>query len=292
MVRLQAFYSLLRQEPVNAAEGPFIARRTTARLLRAQAGRAERIKASLIEALARENAYVQNSERRNFQLTEAYTDYYGDLIGAVASLHDTRSLNGLLGAITTGGMATDGLADLGAPAVEGVASRLQDRDALVREGAARALGKFLQRPQQSAQSRNAEAAAQRGLLKALDDESPFVRAAAVDSAGAIRNDPEVKRKLESMAERDQYRSTAAAGAAFPVRDAIKRTLAASDYWVMRSQGSLVCRVQAGDEALQGVKYMGPYTTRAEARKNLCSYYDDTRSDSAKCWDLYPKDACK
>lgn len=290
--RSRAFYTLLRRDSTGAAEGRFIARTAAARLLRDQAGQAEKIRTALIEALDRENAYVQESQKKNIELSENYTDYYGDLIGAVASIHDARALNGLLGAITTGGMATDGLADLGAPAVEGVSAKLQDPDALVREGAARTLGKFLQRPQQMARSATAEAMAQRGLMRALDDGSPFVRSAAVDAVGPIRNSPEVKRKLESMAAREQNRAAAAAGVSPPVQDAIKRALAATDFWVMRSQGSLLCRVQAANEPPQGEKFLGPYTSRAEARKNMCSYYDETKSDSARCWDVDPKDACR
>lgn len=291
LARAQAFYALLQREASNIGTGRFIARVATARLLREQSEQADRIKVALIGALERENAYVQNSQKSNKRLTETYTNYYGDLIGSVASLHDIRSLNGLLNAITTGGMATDGLADLGAPAVSRIIAKLQDSNVLVREGAARALGKFLQRPQ-FAQDQNAVAQARRGLIRALGDTSPFVRIAAVDSIVAIRNLPEVKRKLENMAAKDPYRSKTVPSVLFPVQEAAKHALATSDYWVIRANTSFQCRIQAGDESPLGERYLGPYATRAEAKKDMCSHYDDTMSDPTKCWDLYPKDACK
>lgn len=292
MTRMESFYALMRSDSARAGERPFIPRIASAKLLRANPTRAEKIKTALINAIVQENIYVKNSEKRNFQLTENYSDYYGDLIGAVAFLQDVRSLNGLLGAITTGGMVTDGLADLGAPAVDGAYLKLFEEDPLVRAGATRALGKFLQRPQLMESSSEAQVKAQRGLMRALNDQNPHVRAAAVESVAPIRDVPEIRQKLESMPERSQPPQSEAQGARSPVRESINRTLSVKEiFWVTRAEGAKACRIQSDNELEAGAKFLGPYSSRAEARKNMCTYFDETKSNAGRCWEVIPQNAC-
>lgn len=94
---------------------------------------AERLKVGLIHLLVVENADVQRAKQTGTRFTtEEHSDYYGNLIGAVAELHDERAIPALLGAITTGGMASRGLASFGDKAFASVLNRIKDPDPMVR----------------------------------------------------------------------------------------------------------------------------------------------------------------
>src|SRR5688500_2706545 len=69
-------------------------------------------------------ASIRLLERENHMMfleggtdSEEISNYYGDLIGHVAALENPQAVRALIGAITTGGMATDGLAALGDVAI-------------------------------------------------------------------------------------------------------------------------------------------------------------------------------
>ncbi len=111
------------------------------RLLHDQPGDRAVIAEALMSLLIRENTISASAAPGS--LGESYGDYHASLIWSVATLHDARATNALLGAIKTGGLATDGLVALGAaamPAVIKVAD--SSADPQVRMGAALVLGKM------------------------------------------------------------------------------------------------------------------------------------------------------
>ena len=67
--------------------------------------------------------------------SEERSDYYGDLIGAVADLNDERAIPALLGAAATGGMATRGVARSGRKSLEPVLQQINSQDPLLAGGA-------------------------------------------------------------------------------------------------------------------------------------------------------------
>ncbi len=94
---------------------------------------ADALKVGLINLLITENADLQREKQMGLRFTnEEHTEYYGDLIGEVASLNDERSVPALLGAITTGGMAERGLARFGEKVMDPLLKRAQDPSPQVR----------------------------------------------------------------------------------------------------------------------------------------------------------------
>jgi len=74
---------------------------------------------------------------------EAYGEYYGDVIQAVARLNDLRSISALVGAINTGNMAGDAIAGFGTSALELVLQQLSSQNDTVRGSAALTIGKMV-----------------------------------------------------------------------------------------------------------------------------------------------------
>jgi hypothetical protein len=297
--RMNAFNSLFAKSNYGSETG-FMASAATARLLKEDPAHSEQIKIALVKALEREDEIVNGSKKTDSGLDESYLTYYADLIGAVGSLRDARALNALLGAIATGGMATNGLANLGAPAVEPVIAKLHEPDIDVRQGAVRTLGKLAQRQELVRSNSDEVKRIHDAILSALGDPSPFVRMAAVDSAAALGDDPQIHQKLKSLSLTDSYspspsKNTDASERGmrpFPIRVAAERALSTKQFYVMRDNTKYGCRVQESTESPIGNRFLGPYSSSDEARVNMCKNFDDSASDTSKCWDLYPKDACK
>jgi len=113
---------------------------------------AETRKALLIELLENENKIVrsyrhpslQSKEGRELTDTEGYSNYLGDLIWAVSSLHDVRSMKALLGVLASGGMATRTVISFGKVAVNPVLKKMQDPDSLIRAIAVQMLPQMLE----------------------------------------------------------------------------------------------------------------------------------------------------
>jgi len=130
-----AFYTLVvdkETETGNKALG-------VANLLRAYPEQAERIKTALITALDRVQARNEAGVKAGEFFDEEFSELYANLIWAVGSLRDPRSVNALLGAVDTGGLATNALADLCPVAVDGLIAKSLDSNGLARRN--RCLGK-------------------------------------------------------------------------------------------------------------------------------------------------------
>jgi len=172
-VRITAFYDLFQPAlgfAVTAREG-------TLTLLRDHPRDREWIAQGLIDLLNRENSLI--NEAPSGSLPESYGQFHASLIWSVATLRDGKAADALLGAIKTGGLATDGLVALGAAAIPAILRAVDSPDPGVRVEATMVLGKMaLQRDQLGLGAANIEAI-RSVLLRAVNDGEGSVRFAAV-----------------------------------------------------------------------------------------------------------------
>ena len=152
-------------------------------------------------------------------------DYYPDLIGCVAALKDVRALDALLGAITTGGMATRGIAALGESAVAPVLKRSGSGDMDTRVSALITLSDMLAL-EGPALSRTAVAAVRREFLRALEDLDHSVRAGALEGIANFR-DAEASASIARIARSDPFSVVRAGRRVYPLRDEAKAYLASA-----------------------------------------------------------------
>jgi HEAT repeat protein len=230
--RAEAFYETITNGAAATWDGraDLIPSRLAA-LFRAHPDREDDLKLALIDLLNMENSVVEAQaeeyKKSHKTLTEAYTNYYGDVIAAVSGLNDPRALNALVGAITTGGMATNGLARLGSGAIDPVIVKLQSPDVIVRAATVRALTTMWQPETRDKFSDSASRQKIRdAILKAARDEDGGVRLAAVYGL-ALMPDDETIAVLKSLAASDPSRLPGQAdegGPFYPVRQAAKRVL--------------------------------------------------------------------
>ncbi len=67
----------------------------------------------------------------------------------------------------------------------------------------------------------------------------------------------------------------------------------SETWVVnKSTTGNVCRVQLSTASPIGVKHLGPFQTKEDARKAMCDDVDPDMQDTGKCWAVAPGDACE
>lgn len=93
---------------------------------------ADRVKLGLIHLLEADN--VDTTLPPGYS-AEENSEYYAQAIGIVASLNDERAIPALVGAMTTGGMATEGLIKYGPKALGPVLSELNGSNSMVRVSA-------------------------------------------------------------------------------------------------------------------------------------------------------------
>jgi hypothetical protein len=150
--------------------------------------------------------------------------YFGDLIGCVADLKDPRAVNGLLGAIATGGMAEGGLLALGPVAVPGLLRTLRhDRHEFYRATAASLLGRLAERGGQGIDT----VSIKKDLIGGLADPSTFVRR---DAAGALQafSGADVRIAMQSLASKDTAVLIRSGKRVYPVRAAAMAWLRKAD----------------------------------------------------------------
>lgn len=225
--RSAAFYDLLKQSAFVPPPGnTYAVPGATSALLAADAAQADGIRLGLVNALSIEDDLVNAGA---LPLPETYTDYYADLIAAVATLHDSRAVRALLGAVTTGGLATTGLGSLGAaaygPTVALLSSSKSDD---VRESTVFVLSAMLDSLNTAnPDGKGLQAALAEQLKRALSDTSPGVRTAALDGIAKLPEDSTTVQALQAIATGDPYEASQAGGDAgvFPVRGAAQRALA-------------------------------------------------------------------
>jgi len=165
--------------------------------------------ATLEHTLSREHAVSYHEIGST--VNEEYLTYYADLIRAVSSLKDERSLGLLLSVIDTGCSATDTLAELGRPAVELVIQTLHDSDADVRHAAAFTLARMVELSDaRNTLDRGSKLRIKQALTSAAMDESPFVRITSVDGLAKL-GDRSLVSLIEELAQNDPYDASAHGG---------------------------------------------------------------------------------
>jgi hypothetical protein len=157
---------------------------------------ADRLKVGLIHLVTLENAEV----RKRKGLTEEHSEYYAGLVGAVAALGDERAIPSLVGAITTGGMATRALAKFGDKALDQVLSQLRSPDDEVRSSVLFTIRDLLE-------MRIAIAPAWHGRItdairSSLDDPAFLVRGSAIAAIEYLDNREEFVPALQKLAQTD------------------------------------------------------------------------------------------
>src|ERR1700722_9036420 len=106
-------------------------------------GSSDQVKLALIGLLATENANNTLAPSTISDNNEAYGEYYGDLIGRVGRLNDSRSIGALVGAINTGNMVSDAIAGFGANALDLVVQQLPNPNVTMRGSAALTIGTMI-----------------------------------------------------------------------------------------------------------------------------------------------------
>ncbi len=191
-VRKRAFYGLLPGYVGDA--GP-----ATVRLLQAHPDHRDAITEALIALLSRETARFQLDPP--MMTSEADLDYFVDLVWAVASLKNVRAVDALLPTLGTGMIAVEGVAALGEAAIPGALQALETAGRYGRAGAVRALGIMAANREELSLSDTAMTAIERGLLRALNDESDLTRQFAVRSLRPFSSD-RVRKAMIELAQSD------------------------------------------------------------------------------------------
>jgi hypothetical protein len=224
--RMDAFYRLIRLGHTDEMHGlTYALPSELTNLLKTVPEQSDEIKLALIKLLERENFFVEEQrkeyEKTGITLSEEYTNYYGDLIAAVTSLKDIRSLNALLGAINTGGMATSTLAEFGTAALDPVIGKLNSEDPLTRGSAAAVLTGMVEKVSDPISRGKIKQA----LIKACQDEKFYVRIDAIIGLGAL-GDQDVIPIIEKLAIEDPYEASAHGGEKgyYPVRQKAEEVL--------------------------------------------------------------------
>jgi hypothetical protein len=191
-------------------------RRALSGLLQQWPEKSDEIKLALIRLLERENqvtkAQVDVVLREHakkgrdfphpFPDAEERSEYYANLIAAVTSLKDLRSLDALLGAINTGAMVTDTLAEFGNAALDRVLELFNSGDGSTRLSASIVLTRMLN-PKNAPRASDA-ASRQKikdALIRAASDSSRFVRAEGAEGLAKL-GDPDVISLIRNLATSD------------------------------------------------------------------------------------------
>jgi hypothetical protein len=196
-------------------------------IFKQDAGLKEQVSIVLIRLLEQEYGVTQGPMNpRNETFND---DYLGDLVAAVGTLHDKRSLDTLLHFLDTGDIATRGLAGLGRDALDPVlrivnADDVGDPDETTRRmAAARVLAEMLD-PDVVQIDELSRAKIKSGLLRASQDKQFWVRLTAVQGLSKIP-DPDVVIVLRSLLEGDPYSRPDPSGhVVYPIREAARKAL--------------------------------------------------------------------
>ena len=161
-----------------------------------------------------------NGGKRNKDehISEGQSNFYGDVIAAVVTLNDPRSIDALMGSITTGGMATRTLASFGKMAIDPVIKKLDHNDSLSRSAVARTLSQMLENADVS-KDPVSKSKIKAALMRAGSDIDFSVRMSAIDGL-VLLGDGQSIAIVERMAKADPFRADGIPGleGRYPVRE--------------------------------------------------------------------------
>jgi hypothetical protein len=266
--RSEAFYRLLElggapQDPDGAAGGG----RALSALLQRYPQSAEDIRLALIKTLEKENRVVQESPSLP---SEDYTeDYYADLIAAVVSLGDVRSVEAVVGAMGTGNLVINALVAQGDVALDAVIERLKGvNEGVIAQSAVIVLGRMLDPANPNGirhpeGRRKIKEAIQGALNRAGQELGAQFRVSAIEALSTL-GDADVIRLAAGLAKTDAYEASQHGGGAgvFPVRQAATNALVR-----LGQEGSDPTR-RAALQALEEMKGEGSTLAREAAKDAL------------------------
>jgi hypothetical protein len=195
--RSSAFYELLR---LGVGDRSYVARPVRDIIERASPADADKLKLALIQLLEKENQVVEGYKRTGGHFGEDYSNYYGDVIAAVTALRDPRSMNAMLGALDTGGMAVETLASFAPASLGPLLSRLRDQDSTTRMFVLETLCQMLA-PENYDKVKAQRLEIKRAFLDAVRDPAPVVRSIGARGLGLL-GDPDSIPILRDLAEHD------------------------------------------------------------------------------------------
>lgn len=178
---------------------------------------------AIISLLVEESKHVNTHDG----LPEAYTEYYGELIGSVANLRDPRAISILItpNILSAGNIATDGLSAFGDDAVDDILTQLDSKS--VSDNAKVALVRALLAMLRDGKLHEAQnkQLTEEALLEAVKAGAPFVRLNSVRGL-AYFGDQRAQQAIKDAATSDDYVVGEGETAVYPVRIEARRLLAA------------------------------------------------------------------
>lgn len=288
--RMAAYYGLM--EPFGGDQPGF-----PSFLLKRSPGAPDRVKSALIELLQTEVVLKRKFRYDPRSEPEPYAEYTLDLSDAVGKLRDPRAAKVLLDALVVmpSRGAEEGLAEICPAAVDVLIEALPDPE--YTRNAILSLGDCLTRPAELRANPAVASKIRSALVAALDHQDWSIRNSAAFVLHPLRQDPQVRSKMEMVARTDQHvnRTSQTAGPLnrFTVRDTAQHSLDAptsGDFFVSRVPGTLECRIQSGAETPIGEPMFGPHD-KWHATDAMCKHVDPAGKDPTMCWLVTPRNAC-
>jgi hypothetical protein len=162
---------------------------------------AERIKLALINLLKADNDVFMDPKRTQNGLSEGDSEHYAEAIDVISSLNDERVIPALMGAISTGAMATRGILKFGEKALSSVMSQLTSPLPEVRSSAITTAVAILKTKKDAA----SHAQIINMIRLALNDPEHLVRGSALSAIEGVNDRQQFVPALREMAEHDPAR---------------------------------------------------------------------------------------
>lgn len=161
---------------------------------------ADRVKLGLIDLLKADNDTFLTKKAARDMYTENDSEHYVQAIDVVSSLNDERAIPALVGAMTTGGMATRGLLKYGEKALDPVLNQLGNPSSEMRSSAVNT-GIAILRMKNDASS---HARILEMIQTAMKDAEYLVRGSALLAIEGLDDRQPLASSLRDMAEHDPF----------------------------------------------------------------------------------------
>lgn len=186
---------------------------------------ADRVRTGFVHLLATENAVIHSGPQINSTRTEDDSEYYAQVIAVVSSLNDEQAIPALMGAITSGGMATRGLARFGDKTLGPVLDQLQNQDPMTRSASLFTVRNMLK--MRTLTSPSSHDRVRSAIRSSLEDPESVVRSSAISALEYLDSREEFVLALKVLAEHDPAKLPGSAddgGELYPVRLKARRLL--------------------------------------------------------------------
>ena len=263
---------------------------------------ADAIRRGLISALENADDANAESQRTGVDLGEDFGSFWPDLIWAVGSLRDPRAGTALVGALGTGGMATNFVADIFPFAVDALIAKLSEPDRYmdgyrvpISDAAFSGFISGFTRVSLLRSHPDALEKSRGALLQSLDSPDFVIRRDAVYSLRSllrVRDDVEVRARLMRVSSTDSYAAPeprrGRGQTQFPVRDAVTYENPGELQFVLRSSTTGACTVSSQVPENPDSVLIGPVN---DSVHQMCTHRDRGRRDPDLCWSV-PSNTCR